>query len=79
MDFVSSQLINSRRFQVLQAIDGYIRKSIELFIDISYSGEQVTRCVGQLIIFYRNPSPNFAANGTKFTSTVMLPYVMTRL
>ena len=45
MDFVSDQLINGRRFRLLTVVDDCTRESRGVFVDFSFSGQRVSRCL----------------------------------
>lgn len=49
MDFVSDQLSNGRRFRILNVVNDYSRECIGQYVDISISGETVTRLLTRLI------------------------------
>ena len=49
MDFVSDQLINGRRFRVLNIVDDHSREMVGQLIDHSISGTQVARFLTLMI------------------------------
>lgn len=71
MDFVHDQLVNGRRFRVLNVIDDYSREMIGQLVMFSISGQQVARFLDQLIEVRGKPHRITCDNGTEFTSKAM--------
>lgn len=49
MNFVSDQLVNGRRFRVLNVVDDYSREMVGQLVSTSISGQQVARFLNQLV------------------------------
>jgi len=71
MDFVSDQLVNSRRFRVLNVVDDYSREMVGQLVSTSISGKQVARFLTQLCAERDSPRKVVCDNGTEFTSKAM--------
>lgn len=71
MDFVSDQLSNGRRFQVLNVVDDYSREMVGQLISTSISGQQVAHFLDQLIAQRSKPRKVICDNGSEFTSKAM--------
>ena len=69
IDFVSDQLVNGRRFRVLNLVDDFTRECVLQIVDFSLSGERLTRELDQLSIL---PRTIVCDNGPEFTSKAML-------
>lgn len=71
MDFVSDQLVNGRRFRVLNVIDDHSREMIGQLTAFSISGQRVARFLSTLIDERSRPDQIVCDNGTEFTSKAM--------
>lgn len=71
MDFVSDQLVNGRRFRVLNVVDDYSREMVGQLVSTSISGQQVARFLSQLCAERGKPQKVVCDNGTEFTSKAM--------
>lgn len=71
MDFVSDQLVNGRRFRVLNVVDDHSREMIGQMTAFSISGLRVARFLSQLIEQRSLPDQIVCDNGTEFTSKAM--------
>jgi len=71
MDFVSDQLINGRRFRVLNIVDDHSREMVGQLTDHSISGTQVARFLTRMIDERSKPDQVICDNGTEFTSKAM--------
>lgn len=71
MDFVADQLVNGRRFRVLNVVDDYSRELVGQFTAFSISGQQVARFLDQLLMQRNKPTQITCDNGTEFTSKAM--------
>ena len=71
MDFVSDQLSDGRRFRILNVVDDYTRECIGQYVDLSISGETVSRLLTMLVNERGQPSSIVCDNGSEFTSKAM--------
>ena len=71
MDFVSDQLVNGRRFRVLNVVDDHSREMIGQLVAFSISGKRVARFLSELIDQRNSPDQIVCDNGTEFTSKAM--------
>ena len=71
MDFVSDQLINRRRFRVLNVTDNFNRELVGQLVAFSISGERVAHFLSRLGETRPLPKRIVVDNGTKFTSKAM--------
>ena len=71
MDFVSDQLSNDRRFQILNVVDDYSREMVGQTISFFIRGQHVARFVTQLGEERGFPDQVICDNGTEFTSKAM--------
>ena len=71
MDFVSDQLVNGRRFRILNVVDDHSREMIGQLTGFSISGLRVARFLSQLIEERRRPDQIVCDNGPEFTSKAM--------
>ena len=71
MDFVSDQLVNGRRFRVLNVVDDHSREMIGQLTAFSISGQRVARFLDGLIEKRSRPDQIVCDNGTEFTSKAM--------
>ena len=74
MDFVSDQLINGRRFRVLNIVDDHSREMVGQLTDHSISGTQVARFLTRMIEQRSKPDQVICDNGTEFTSKAMFEW-----
>lgn len=71
VDFVHDSLIDGRRFRVLTTIDEFSRESPALEVDLSLTGERVTRVLDRLCETRGVPAVVQSDNGPEFTSRAM--------
>jgi len=71
MDFVSDQLMDGRRFRVLNVIDDCTKRCLWQEVDFSLSGHRVVRVLEQLVALYGKPKAVLMDNGPEFTSVAM--------
>ena len=71
MDFVSDQLATGRRFRVLNVVDDYSRECIGQIVDISITGERVSRLLDRVMLDRSRPEAIVTDNGPEFTSKAM--------
>jgi putative transposase len=71
VDFVHDSLIDGRRFRVLTTIDEFSRESLALELDVSFTGERVTRVLDRLCDTRGVPTVIQSDNGPEFTSQAM--------
>jgi putative transposase len=71
VDFVHDSLIDGRRFRVLTTIDEFSRESPALEVDVSLTGERVTRVLDRLCETRGVPTVIQSDNGPEFTSRAM--------
>ena len=71
MDFVSDQLINGRRFRVLNVTDNFNRELVGQLVAFSISGDRVARFLSELGETRPLPERIVVDNGTEFTSKAM--------
>ena len=74
MDFVADQLINGRRFRVLNVTDNFNRELVGQLVAFSISGERVARFLSQLDETRALPEGIVVDNGTEFTSKAMFEW-----
>jgi putative transposase len=71
VDFVHDSLLDGRRFRILTTIDEWSRESPALEVDVSLTGERVTRVLERLCNARGVPTVIQSDNGPEFTSWVM--------
>ncbi len=71
VDFVHDSLLDGRRFRILTTLDEWSRESPALEVDISLTGERVTRVLEQLCSVRGAPVVIQSDNGPEFTSQAM--------
>lgn len=71
LDFVSDQLADGRRFRVLNIVDDYSRVCVGQIVDLSISGERLSRYLEQLRITRGLPKGLVLDNGPELTSKAM--------
>lgn len=71
MDFVHDQLVNGRRFRVLNVKDDHTKELIGQLVAFSIGGNQVARFLDQLIEQRRAPDQITCDNGSEFTGKAM--------
>ena len=74
LDFVSDQLLDSRRFRILTVVDDCTRECLALVADTSLSGMRVARELDQLIAARGKPGTIVSDNGTELTSNAILTW-----
>ncbi len=71
MDFMSDQLATGRRFRILNVVDDYSRECIGQLVDVSISGERVSRLLDHLAVQRARPVAIVLDNGPEFTSKAL--------
>jgi putative transposase len=71
VDFVHDSLIDGRRFRVLTTIDEFSRESPALEVDVSLTGERVTRVLDRLCDTRGVPAVIQSDNGPEFSGRAM--------
>jgi putative transposase len=71
VDFVHDSLLDGRRFRILTTIDEWSRESPALEVDVSLTGERVTRILERLCNARGVPTVIQSDNGPEFTSRAM--------
>jgi len=71
LDFMSDQLANGRRFRVLNIVDDYSRECIGQIVDVSISGQRLSRYLDELLIYRSKPHSIVMDNGPELTSKAM--------
>jgi putative transposase len=71
MDFMSDQLATGRRFRILNIVDDYTRECVAQIVDLSISGERLSRLLNQLARDRGLPQTTVVDNGPEFTSKAM--------
>lgn len=66
MDFMSDQLATGRRFRILNIVDDHTRECVGQIVDLSISGERVTRLLDQLARDRGLPGAIVIDNGPEF-------------
>ena len=74
MDFVSDAFSDGRRFRALTMLDNFTRESVAIEVDISLSGQRVTRVLDWLKLVQGLPETIIVDNGPEFTSRAMLAW-----
>ena len=71
MDFVTERLENGRYFRVLTLIDQYTRECLQLWADVSLTGQKVVFCLQRLALNRGLPLAITVDNGAEFCSRAM--------
>jgi putative transposase len=71
VDFVDDSLLDGRRFRILTMIDEWSRESPALEVEVSLTGERVTRVLERLGNARGGPPVIQSDHGPEFTSRVM--------
>lgn len=71
MDFMSDQLATGRRVRILNVVDDYSRECIGQLVDVSISGERVSRLLERLADERARPAAIVVDNGPEFTSKAL--------
>lgn len=71
MDFLSDQLATGRRLRMLNVVDDYSRECIGQLVDVSISGERVSRLLDRLAGERARPTAIVVDNGPEFTSKAL--------
>lgn len=74
LDFGHDQLVNGRRFRVLNVIDDVTKECLAAIPDTSISGKRVVREVRAIIERRGRPGAIVSDNGTEFTSLAVLAF-----
>ena len=75
MDFMQDSLESGRKFRTLNIIDDYNRESLAIEVDISLTGERVTRVLETIIEWRGKPTEIRSDNGPEFISTALAEYL----
>ena len=78
LDFVHDQFALSRRFRVLNIVDGVTRECLAAIPDTSISDKRVARKLSALIDRRGKPKMIVSDNGTEFTSNAILNWTKER-
>jgi len=68
MDFMRDQLVNSRRYRLLNVIDDYNREALDIEVDFSLPTEPVIRTLNQIIEWRGKPQKIRMDNGPEYIS-----------
>ncbi len=71
LDFVHDSLMSGRRFRALAVIDEWSRESLAIEVDVSLTGERVTRVLDRLGVERGLPTLIQSDNGPEFTGRVL--------
>ncbi len=71
VDFVHDSLMSGRRFRALAVIDEWSRESLAIEVDLSLTGQRVTRVLDRLATRHGLPAVIQSDNGPEFTSRVL--------
>ena len=71
LDFVHDSLMSGRRFRALAVIDEWSRESLAIEVEVSLTGQRVTRVLERLAIGRGLPAVIQSDNGPEFTSRVL--------
>jgi putative transposase len=71
MDFIHDSLWNGRRYRALALIDQWSRESLAIEVDVSLTGERVTRVLERLRTSRGLPGVILTDNGPEFTGYVL--------
>ena len=71
MDFVTERLENGRYFRILTLIDQFSRECLELWADVSMTGQKVSFCLQRLAETRGLPKAITVDNGAEFCSRAM--------
>jgi putative transposase len=71
MDFVHDYLTDGRRLRTLNVVDTCTRECLAIEVDLSLTGERVTRVLDQLLWNYGLPRAITVDNGPEFISTAL--------
>jgi len=71
LDFMSDQLANGRRFRVLNLVDDHSRECIGQIVDVSISGQRLSRFLDTLLTYRSKPHSIVMDNGPELTSKAM--------
>ena len=71
LDFVHDSLMSGRRFRALAVIDEWSRESLAIEVDVSLTGERVTRVLDRLGLERGLPTLIQSDNGPEFTGRVL--------
>lgn len=75
MDFLFDNLVDGRRFKMLNIIDDYNRESLAIEIDTSLTGQRVVRVLERLFEMRGRPKRIRVDNGPEFISNVLETYL----
>ena len=68
---MSDQLATGRRVRILNVVDDYSRECIGQLVDVSISGERVSRLLERLAVERARPTAIVVDNGPEFTSKAL--------
>lgn len=76
-DFMSDALYDGRVFRTFNVIDDYNREALRIEIDVSLTGERITRVLEQLLQVRGHPERLRIDRGPEFTSALFLAWCKT--
>ena len=71
MDFMSDQLATGRRFRILNIVDDYSRECVAQIVDVSITGQRVSRLLDRLAVERGRPEAITVDNGPEFRGKAM--------
>jgi len=71
MDFVSDSTRTGKRFRVFALLDEVTRECLDIEVETSIGGQQVSRYLNKAILFYGKPKEILSDNGPEFMSNAM--------
>lgn len=71
MDFVQDSFANGRRFRILTIKDLFTHETLDLYVDISITGERVAEVLDRLKACGRIPKAIVCDNGSEYVSKAM--------
>lgn len=69
IDFMHDRLTNGRAFRTFNVIDDYNREGLGIDVDLSLSGERITRCLDRIIEWRGKPRSIRCDNGSEMCSS----------
>lgn len=74
LDFVHDQLVNGRRFRILNIVDDVTRECLGAIADVSISGLRVAPELSAIVASRGKPKMIVSDNGTELTSNTILAW-----
>lgn len=71
MDFVSDTTRNGNKIRIFALLDEVTRECLDIEVETSIGGQQVTRYLNKAILFYGKPREILSDNGPEFTSNAL--------